>query len=183
MYQQAEDMKTTENIDVNCLEPQYEYQGLVSTIHPPDYWRNLGSSKSRTKQEEEAGKKFILDLLNNQPSNSAVAFTDGSCSGNPEPCGSGAIIFHKEEEIELKRAVSNRGSILPAEIIAIKIVLDYFVNSKDQELHNITIFSDSQSALGILTLNWKSDNYFQSINEIKSQINYLKEQGVVVSFN
>jgi hypothetical protein len=52
-----------------------------------------------------------------------------------------------------------------------------------QELHNITIFSDSQSALGILTLNWKGDNYFQSINEIKSQINYLKEQGVVVSFN
>jgi ribonuclease HI len=65
----------------------------------------------------------------------------------------------------------------------IKIVLDYFINSKDQELHNITIFSDSQSALGILTLNWKSENYFQSINEIKSQINYLKEQGVVVSFN
>jgi ribonuclease HI len=28
-----------------------------------------------------------------------------------------------------------------------------------------------------------SENYFQSINEIKSQINYLKEQGVVVSFN
>jgi hypothetical protein len=61
--------------------------------------------------------------------------------------------------------------------------LDYFINSKDQELHNITIFSDSQSALGILALNWKSENYFQSINEIKSQINYLKEQGVVVSFN
>jgi hypothetical protein len=51
------------------------------------------------------------------------------------------------------------------------------------ELHNITIISDSQSAHGILTLNWKSGNYFQSINEIKSQINYLKEQGVVVSFN
>ena len=124
-------------------------------------------------------------MLNNQPSNSAVAFTDGSCSGNPRPCGSGAIIFHQEEEIELKRAVSNRDSIVLAEIIAIKIVFDYqyFINSKNQELHNLTIFSDSQSALGILTLNWKSENYFQSINEIKSQINYLKEQGVVVSFN
>jgi hypothetical protein len=32
MYQQAEDMKTTENINANCIEPQYEYQGLVSTI-------------------------------------------------------------------------------------------------------------------------------------------------------
>jgi hypothetical protein len=123
VYQQAEDIETTENIDVHCIEPQYEYQGLVSTIHPPDYWRNLGSSKSRTKQEEEAGKECILDLLNNQPFSSAVAFTDGSCSGSPGPCGSSAIIFHKEEEIELKRAVSSIGSILLAEIIAIKIVL------------------------------------------------------------
>jgi hypothetical protein len=123
MYLQAEYMKTTENIDVNCIEPQYEYQGLVSTIHPPDYWRNLSSSKSRTKQQEEAGKRIILDLLDNQQSNSAVAFTDGSCSGNPGPCGSGAIIFHREEEIELKRAVSNRGSILLAEIIAVNQLL------------------------------------------------------------
>jgi hypothetical protein len=62
------------------------------------------------------------------------------CSGNPgEPCGSGAIIFHKEEEIELKRAVSNRGFILLSEIIAIKIVLDYFINSKDQELHKLLL--------------------------------------------
>jgi hypothetical protein len=122
-------------------------------------------------------------LLINQPFNLAVTFTDGSCSGNPGSCGSGAIIFHKEEETEIKRAVSNRSFILLAEIIAIKIVLDYFINSKDQELHNITIFSDSQSALGILALNWKNENYFQSINEIKNQINYLKEEGVVVSFN
>ena len=104
MHQQTEDMKTTETINVNCIEPQYEYQGLVSTIHQPDYRRNLGSSKSRKKQQEEAGKIIILDLLNNQPSNSAVELTDGSCSGNPGPCGSGAIIFNKEEEIELKKS-------------------------------------------------------------------------------
>jgi hypothetical protein len=67
-------------------------------------------------------------------------------------------------------------------------VLDYFINSKDQELHNITIFSDSQSALGILTLNWKSENYFQSIKFdmvvevqllIKNQAQYF---GVFVVF-
>jgi hypothetical protein len=49
------------------------------------------------------------------------------CSGNPEPCGSGAIIFHKEEEIELKRAVSNRGSILLAEIIAVNQLLVFLL--------------------------------------------------------
>jgi hypothetical protein len=58
----------------------------------------------------------------------SVVFISSACwyifpSG--DICLSGAIIFHKEEEIELKRAVSNRGSILLAEIIAIKNVLDY----------------------------------------------------------
>jgi hypothetical protein len=33
------------------------------------------------------------------------------------------IELHKEEEIELKRAVSNRGSILLAEIIAVNQLL------------------------------------------------------------
>jgi hypothetical protein len=42
----------------------------------------LAVQNQGTKQEEEAGKIIILDLLNNQPFNSAVAFTDGSCSGN-----------------------------------------------------------------------------------------------------
>jgi hypothetical protein len=62
----------------------------------------------------------------------------------------------------------------------------YLTTSSTPRTRNYTTSPSfrSQSALGILTLNWKSENYFQSINEIKSQINYLKEQGgVVVSFN
>jgi hypothetical protein len=59
----------TENINANCIESQYEYQGLVSIIHPPDYWRNLGlgSSKSRTKQTRRSRENnysgFALELM------------------------------------------------------------------------------------------------------------------------
>jgi hypothetical protein len=49
-------------------------------------------------------------------------------------------------------------------MLQLLLLLLFFINSKDQKLHNITIFSDSQSALGILILNWKSEKYFQSIN-------------------
>jgi hypothetical protein len=66
-------------------------------------------NKIKDKTTRRSRENNILDLLNNQPFNSVVTFTDGSCSGNTGPCGSGAIIFHKEEEIELKIAVSNRG--------------------------------------------------------------------------
>ena len=121
MFQQAEDMKKTENIDIDDIEPQYDFQGLVSVIHPPDYWRNIGSSKSRSVQQIEEGKRIILDQLNNLRPHSIAAFTDGSCNGNPGPCGAGAIIYFNNQTDKLKRPVSRRGSILLAELIAIKL--------------------------------------------------------------
>ncbi|CAG2254491.1 unnamed protein product [Mytilus edulis] len=111
MYQQTEDMKDTELVDIDKIEPQYEYQGLVSVIRAPDYWRNIGSSKSRTAAQIEEGKQIISEQVQSQTPNTAVAFTDGSYS---------------------------------------------------------------QTALGILTLNWKSDSYHQTINEIKGKIKNLK---------
>ena len=55
-----------------------------------------------------------------------MAFTDGSCLGNPGPCGSGACIFvpNQTEPVSLKRPVTNRGSILLGELVAILMVLD-----------------------------------------------------------
>ncbi|CAG2213981.1 unnamed protein product [Mytilus edulis] len=79
MYQQTEDMRDTELVDINKIEPQYEYQGLVSVIRAPDYWRNIGSSKSRTTAQIEEGKQIISEQLKSQTPNTAVAFTDGSC--------------------------------------------------------------------------------------------------------
>ncbi|CAG2209981.1 unnamed protein product [Mytilus edulis] len=64
MYQQTEDMKDTELVDIDKIEPQYEYQGLVSVIRAPDYWRNIGSSKSRTTAQIEEGKQIISEQLN-----------------------------------------------------------------------------------------------------------------------
>ena len=52
-------------------------------------------------------------------------FTDGSCRGNPGPCGAGACLFlPNEERVDLKQPVSTRASILLGELIAIKIALE-----------------------------------------------------------
>ncbi|VDI29225.1 Hypothetical predicted protein [Mytilus galloprovincialis] len=40
-----------------------------------------------------------------------------------------------------------------------------------------------QTALGILTLNWKSDSYHQTINEIKGKIKNLNEHGFLINLN
>ncbi|CAG2198581.1 unnamed protein product [Mytilus edulis] len=67
-------MKDTELVDIDKIEPQYEYQGLVSVIRAPDYWRNIGSSKSRTTAQIEEGKQIISEQLQSQTPNIAVAF-------------------------------------------------------------------------------------------------------------
>ncbi|CAG2233183.1 unnamed protein product [Mytilus edulis] len=68
------------------------------------------------------------------------------------------------------------------ELVAIKLVIDFLIipnNRKNTE--SIKIFSDSQSAIGILTLNWKSDNYGKTIHDIKIGILALKSEGIIVS--
>ena len=75
-------------------------------------------------------------------------FTDGSVLGNPGPCGSGACIFipNQTEPVSVKRPVTNRGSILLGELVAILMALEFAqIEYRKRQVHGITIFSDSQS--------------------------------------
>ena len=56
-----------------------------------------------------------------------IAFTDGSCRGNPGPCGAGACLYlpRQEELIKLKKPVAKTASILLGEIVAINIALKF----------------------------------------------------------
>ena len=112
-------------------------------------------------------------------------FADGSCRGNPGPCGAGACLFlPNEEKIDLKQPVSKRSSILLGELMAIKIALD---NSKLEmeriDVKKIMLFSDSQSAVGILTLGWENKSQTSIIFEIKQSMEILKSQNVTVELN
>ncbi|XP_063415835.1 ribonuclease H-like [Mytilus trossulus] len=184
MVLQAEDMKRATEIDSDCIESQFEFRGLAASKSPPEYWKNLGSSKSRSEEQAFQGKNIILEKIHQLKKNTTLAFTDGSCKGNPGPCGAGAaiLISNSTEHVELTQPVSNRGSILLGELVAIKLVIDFLIipnNRKNTE--SIQIFSDSQSAIGILTLNWKSDNYGKTIHDIKIGILALKSEGIIVS--
>ena len=112
---QADDMRKETNIDVRDIEEAFRFLGLSACKSPPEYWRNLGSSKTRTKEQEIKGREMILQQLQNTPEKTCIAFTDGSCLTNPGPCGAGAVIYIEEECVELKQPVCTRGSILLGE--------------------------------------------------------------------
>ena len=49
--------------------------------------------KSRSEEQAFQGKNIILEKIHQLKNNTTLAFTDGSCKGNPGPCGAGAAIL------------------------------------------------------------------------------------------
>jgi ribonuclease HI len=151
---------------------------------PPEYWRNLGSSKTRTKEQEIKGRDLILQKITETTENTAIACTDGSCLNNPGPCGAGAIIFVEEETSELKQPVCKRGSILLGELIAIKIVLEYIDQPEiRRKIELLTILSDSQTAIGILTLHWKIENHKRITLKILDKLKRIQKNGIEIKIH
>ena len=171
--------ETDINIKLIEEEPEYEQGSVRMSASAPQNWSRLGSSKSRTvdQQDEEQGRELILDMMMEAPEGTSFAFTDGSCLTNPGPCGAGAVIYQEHHPpVCLKRPVCRRGSILLGELVAILITLEYMVRHINTIKCNLLkIFSDSQSSIGILTLNWKDSSYRSITKDIRSAINTLHD--------
>ena len=57
---QMADMCTHAGITCNSIKPEPSYQeSLQPTTRLPEYWNNLGSSKNRTKAQEEESRRLI----------------------------------------------------------------------------------------------------------------------------
>ena len=111
---QAEEMKRETGTIVLIFQPEPEYEKghLMMAVATLAYWSTLGSSKSRSKEQEQFGRQVVEKLARD----TVLAFTDGSCLSNPGPCGAGAAIFPPDMDwVELRRPVAVYGSILLAE--------------------------------------------------------------------
>ena len=108
---------------------------------------------------------MVPDKVNEVSAYALVCFTEGSCLPNPGPCGARAVIYQPDGQEEcIKRPVTAHGSILLGELLAILSVIKHLiVNSTQIQHREIRIFSDSQTAVGIITLNWVSNHYLEVI--------------------
>ena len=78
--------------------------------------------------------------------------------------------------MSLKRPVTKHGSIVLAELVAILMVLEYVLQHPASITGNaLRLFSDSQSAIGILSMGWKGNRHHGVIAEIKKAMKVLKE--------
>ena len=71
MCLQGEEMKKETKIDVKNIE-EFQFHGLQASKSSPEYWRNLGSSKTRTKEQEIKGRDLILQKITETTENTAI---------------------------------------------------------------------------------------------------------------
>lgn len=185
-YMQLNETVSATGIDLSAIEPEFSYlQDLQPSKQKPEYWNNLGLSKSRSIMQEEEARNVIEQIVEEAGTETVFGFTDGSCKENPGPCGAGACLFFpNQEKVQLHQPVARRASILLGEMVAIKMALEYIKTVVDnREIKQISILSDSQSAVGILKLGWDNNSHSRVVAEIKQTIKTLKDKDIKIQIN
>lgn len=183
---QLADMTSNTGIQLHTLEKEMNYfETLQPSREQPEYWQSLGSSKNRTKLQEATARDIIGTMVEGCNTTTAIAFTDGSCMGNPGPCGSGSCIHipNSEDPVCLKRAVSKCGSILLGELVAILLTIQYITDLINPQISKLHIFSDSQSVVGLLTLGWEATSHASTVRETKRAAEQLKTKGITLEIS
>ena len=113
----------------------------------PEYWSNLGSSKNITSAQEVESRNVVENLIKNSilSDHSIIAFTDGSCRGNPGPCGAGSyVLLPNSDAEELKQPVPKLASILLGELVAIQLTLNFVIEeNRKHDIDTVLIFCES----------------------------------------
>lgn len=109
-------------------------------------------------------------------SNKIHIYTDGACSGNPGPAGSGVVIIQDGKVLrEISKSLGKATNNI-AELTAIKIGLQLVVPNYSTE---ITIYTDSTYAIGILTKNWKAKANVELVSSIRKLIRSFKKLTII----
>jgi ribonuclease HI len=95
-----------------------------------------------------------------------IAYTDGACTGNPGPAGSGLVLVDPSGKLA-KEAYRFLGPATNnvAELTAIAMVFDHL--PKDAP---VVVHTDSKYAIGVLTLGWKAKANGELIAAVKKRL-------------
>lgn len=93
-------------------------------------------------------------------------YTDGSSIGNPGPCGLGVVILKENGDIEEHSKKIKNGTNNYAELESIKYALTFL----EENNNLVEIMTDSQYAIGVLSLDWTPKVNKELIEEIKNKL-------------
>lgn len=130
----------------------------------------FGSAGKRTASQAEAARQSARQTLESLPEGTHVAFTDGSCHGNPGPAGAGAVVRLSDGSVHedyraLGIATNNVG-----ELTAIGMALDLLEQAGIKPAEPVALFTDSKYARGVLVEGWKAKANRELIQELRVKL-------------
>jgi len=126
-------------------------------VAPPD---KAGAPSPRGAAEDGAapraktagGSKRSAPSLGPLPAGSWIAYTDGACSGNPGPAGSGFVVIAPggkiAEGFEWLGTATNNVAELTGILRALEVI--------PEDAPYVVVHTDSKYAIGVLTQGWKA---------------------------
>lgn len=104
------------------------------------------------------------------PDNAIHVWTDGGCVPNPGPAGIGVVIVDGTNQREISEFLG-MGTNNIAELTAIVRGLEGVTDRK----RPVVVYSDSQYAIGLLTLNWKPKANVELVTELRALLKQFPE--------
>jgi ribonuclease HI len=97
------------------------------------------------------------------PSSAWQAFTDGACSGNPGPAGSGVVLVEPGGKLHEGLEYLGEATNNVAELTAILRALEWI----PADVGPIVVHTDSQYAIGVLQKGWKAKANQELVAQVK----------------
>ncbi len=126
-----------------------------------------------TSEERKAAAKAAHEKAPPPPAGQVIAYADGACTGNPGPAGLGVMILDGKTHIELSEYLGE-GTNNIAELTAILRAVAEF----DDDVP-MTVFTDSQYAIGVLQKGWKAKANQELVADVKRALSKRKNTKLV----
>jgi ribonuclease HI len=126
-----------------------------------------------TSEERKAIAKAAHEAQPAPPTGQVIAYADGACTGNPGPAGLGVMIVDGKRRIELSEYLGE-GTNNIAELTAIlRAVQEIPADAA------MTVYTDSQYAIGVLQKGWKAKANQQLVADVKRALAERKKTKLV----
>ena len=116
----------------------------------------FGSAGTRTAAQASAAASDAKARIAALPEGTVLAFTDGACTGNPGPAGSGAVLRLPDGRVFERHAACGTATNNVGELTAVKLALDLLTENAVDPTTPVALFTDSTYTLGVLTKGWKA---------------------------
>ena len=140
---------------------------IVGTSVLPDDHCSDGAAAASKYEQKKVNKAAAAERVQPHPDGHFVAYTDGACSGNPGPAGSGLLLVAPDKtKEEAFRYLGPSATNNIAELTAIEMALEAVPDPKaDYEIR-----TDSLYAIGVLQKGWKAKANPELIAKIKDKL-------------